>query len=67
MESAQDKLFSKLQHHQNEMMANYGFASPVVSAAILVGPRCVYAIINYIILNQYAALTQRSPGWGLLS
>ena len=50
--------------HQNEMVTGYGLASSVVSAAILVGLRCIYAANKpYIILNQYAALTQRSPGW----
>ena len=49
MESAHDKLFSKLPRHQDEMMTEYGltFASPVVSAAILVGLRCIYAIYYF--------------------
>ena len=33
---AQHKLFSKLPRHQNEMLAEYGLAAPVVSANILV-------------------------------
>ena len=63
MESVQDKLFSKLPRHQNEMMTEYGLAAPVVSADILVGLRYIYN--PYVTLNQFVALAQRTPGWGL--
>ena len=60
------QLFSKLPRYQNEMMAGYGFASPVVSAAILVGLRYTYARYYCKAIRGFDP-TQSWHGWGLSS